>query len=103
MSKITETTRTVKVVDFVQAHPPAVLLSETVPGPSGRFRQFTQKVQVPDTHLWEKLTAEVNKGESIQATIKTIWPDSGPYYTCLDSFTQIGTAAAAPALATAAA
>lgn len=102
MSKTTEITRTVKVTDFVQEHPPAVLLSETVPGPSGRLRLFTQKVQVPDTDLWNRLTAEVNKGESIQATMKTIWPENGPYYTCFDSFSRAGTAAA-PALATAAA
>ena len=102
MSRITETTRTVQVMDFVPEHPPAVLVSEAVPGPSGRLRLFTQKVQVPDTDLWNRLTAEVLKGESIKATIKTVWPDSGPYYTCLDSFTRVGTAAV-PALATAAA
>ena len=102
MSSITETTRTVKVTDFVQEQPPAVIISESVPGPGGHLRMFTQKVQVPNTNLWKKLTAEVKKGETIQATIKTIWPNSGPYYTCLDSFTCINTSAT-PALATAAA
>lgn len=100
MSNVTETTRTVKVTDFVQEHPRSVLLSEMVPGPGGRLRLFTQKVQVPDTDLWNKLNAEVEKGESIQVTIKTIWPDSGPYYTCLDSFTRVNISLA-PALATA--
>ena len=100
MDKITETTRIVKIMDFVQEHPPAVLISETVPGPGGRTRLFTQKVQVPDIALWEKLTNEVDKGESIQATIKTIWPDSSAYYTCLDGFMPIITSSAAPVLAT---
>ena len=103
MNKITETTRIVKVTDYVQEHPPAVLVSETVPGPGGRTRLFTQKVQVPDIALWEKLTAEVGKGESIQANIKTIWPDSGAYYTCLDSFMPINALVTAPVLATLAA
>ena len=102
MSKITETTRTVKVTDFVEAHPPSILISEAVPGPGGRLRLFTQKVQVPDTALWNRLTAEVGRGESIEATIKTIWPDSGPYYTYLDGFIRIDASTTVPALAAAA-
>lgn len=102
MSKTTETTRTVKVTDFVEAPVPSILISEAVPGPSGRLRLFTQKVQVPNTDLWNRLTAEVGRGESIQATIKTIWPDSGPYYTCLDSFSRVGTVAASALVTTAA-
>ena len=101
LSKATETTRTVKIADFVQEHPPAVLLSETVPGPSGRLRVFTQKVQVPDADLWDKLTAEVRKGGSITATVKTIWPDSGPYYSCLDGFVSVDASRFALAAATA--
>ncbi len=103
MSKITETTRAVKVTDFVQECPPAVLISETVPGPGGRSRLFTQKIQVPDSDLWAHLTADVKKGDTISVRVKTIWPDEGRYYTCLDSFTQPEAAAAAPALATVAA
>ena len=103
MSKITETTRTVKVTDFVQEYPPTVLFSETLLGPGGRPRLFTQKVQVLDADLWNKLTAEVERGENITATVKTIWPDSGPYYTYLDSFSRIDTVTAAPTLAAAAA
>ena len=94
MNKITETTRTVKITDFVEAHPSSILISEAVPGPSGRLRLFTQKVQVPDTDLWQKLIAEVKKGETIQVTVKTVWPDSGPYYTSLDSFSHVGIIAA---------
>ena len=90
MSKTTQTTRTVKITDFVEAHPPSILISEAVPGPSGRLRLFTQKVQVPDIDLWKKLVAEVEKGETIQVTVKTVWPDSGPYFTCLDSFSRVG-------------
>lgn len=86
MSKITETTRAVKVTDFVQECPPAVLVSETVPGLDGRPRLFTQKIQVSDADLWVRLTSEVNKGETISATVKTVWPDEGRYDTVLVSF-----------------
>ncbi len=90
-------------MDFVQGCPPAVLISETVSGLSGRSRLFTQKIQVPDAGLWERLAGEVAKGESIRVIVKTVWPDSGPYRTCLDSFTQFSTSSVAPVLATAAA
>ena len=102
MGKTTETARTVKVTDFVQGCPPAVLISETVSGPSGRSRLFTQKVQVPNAGLWERLAGEVAKGGSIRVTVKTIWPDSGPYYTCLGSFVRLKMPASIPALAIAA-
>jgi len=103
MSKITETTRAVKVTDFVQEYPPAVLTSETVTGPRGRPRLFTQKIQVLDADLWKRLTVEVEKGDIISVTVKTVWPDEGRYHTCLDSFTRLEAVAAAPALATVAA
>ncbi len=89
-------------MDFVQGCPPAVLVSETVSGPSGRSRLFTQKVQVLDADLWKKLSAEVEKGESIRVTVKTIWPDSGPYYACLDSFVRTDVTMTVPALTAAA-
>ncbi len=100
MSKSTETTRSVKVTDFVQECPPAVLTSETVTGPGGRPRLFTQKIQVLDADLWKRLTVEVEKGDSIRVIVRTIWPDSGPYYTYLDSFTQLEVSAAPATLAT---
>lgn len=98
MSKSTETTRAVKVTDFVQEYPPAVLISETVLGPGGRPRLFTQKIQVPDADLWVRLTSEVNKGETISVTVKTVWPNEGRYYTALDGFTrqEAGSETAAP-------
>ena len=86
MSKITETTRAVKVTDFVQECPPAILTSETAPGPGGRPRLFTQKIQVPDADLWTRLMAEVKRGDTISVTVKTVWPDEGRYYTVLSSF-----------------
>lgn len=100
MSEVIETTRTVKVTDFVQENPPALLISETVAGPSGRLRLFTQKIQVPDADLWVRLTSDVKKGDTISVTVKTIWPDEGRYYTCLDGFARLEAVAAAPALAT---
>lgn len=103
MNKITETTRVVKVTDFVQECPPAILTSETVSGLGGRSRLFTQKIQVPDADLWVRLTADVKKGDTIRVTVKTVWPDEGRYYTCLDSFTRLEAVVAAPALATVAA
>lgn len=99
MSRITETTRTVKVTDFVQENPPSLLISETVAGPGGRARLFTQKIQVTNAGLWVRLTADVKKGDTISITVKTIWPDSGRYYTFLDSFTPLESAKATPVLA----
>lgn len=99
MSEITETTRTVKVTDFVQGCPPAVLISETVPGPGGRPRLFTQKIQVPDADLWAHLTEEVEKGDTIRVTVKTVWPDEGRYYTALVSFASQEAHPAAASLA----
>lgn len=86
MSKITETTRAVKVTDLLQEYPPSVLVSETTPGPTGKPRLFTQKIQVPDAGLWARLVAEVKIGDTISVTVKTVWPDEGRYYTVLDSF-----------------
>lgn len=88
MSKTTETTRVVKVTDFAEENPPAILISETVSGPGGRPRLFTQKIQVPDADLWVRLTAEVERGNTMTITAKTIWPDEGRYYTILSSFTS---------------
>ena len=85
MSKISETTRVVKVTDFVP-EPPAILVSETITGPSGRSRLWTQKIQVTDSDLWDRLNTLVRKGDMIQVTVKTIWPDHGNYYTCLADF-----------------
>jgi len=86
MNKVSETTRTVKVTDFVQETPPALLISEMVTGIGGRSRLFTQKVQVMDSDLWRRLTSGVRKEDTISVTVKTIWPDNGRYYTCLVSY-----------------
>lgn len=98
MSKTTETTRVVKVTDFAEEHPPAILILETVPGPGGRPRLFTQKIQVPDSDLWMRLTSEVEKGDMITITAKTVWPDEGRYFTILGSFIshEVRPEAAAP-------
>lgn len=82
------TPRLVKVADLVQGCPPAILISETVTGPGGCPRLFTQKIQVLDDDLWKRLTLEVEKGNSIRVTVKTVWPDEGRYYTVLVSFTS---------------
>lgn len=92
MDKTTETTRNVKVTDFLQESPPALLISETVLGTGGRSRQFTQKVQIREIGLWRKITADVVKGDTIRATIKTVWPDTGHYFTCLADFALLETA-----------
>lgn len=86
MSKTTETTRTVKVMDFLQESPSALVISETVPGTGGRSRQFTQKVLVRETGLWRRITADVEKRDTISITVKTVWPDAGHYSTCLADF-----------------
>jgi len=96
------TPRLVKVADLVQGCPPAILISQTVPGPGGRARLFTQKIQVLDDDLWKGLTLEIEKGDSIRVTVKMVWPDSGPYYTHLDSFSQLEVSAAVATLAPAA-
>ena len=89
MDKVTETTRTVTVSDFVYGPLPAVLITEEVSGPGGGLRLFKQKIQVQDRALWERLLLEATRGNTISATIKTVWPDSGRYYTCLGDFTVL--------------
>ena len=81
--------RRVKVTDLLWEQPPAVLLTEAVPGPSGRLRLFTQKVQVQDASLWARLTSEVRSGDTIKVTVRTVWPDEGRYYTCLEAYARV--------------
>lgn len=83
---MSSTERHVKLTDFLWEQPPAILITETVPGPGGKLRPFTQKAQVPDANLWARLTAEVSLGDTIRVTVRTVWPDEGRYYTRLDAF-----------------
>ncbi len=86
---MSSTDRQVKVTDLLWEQPPAVLLTEAVPGPGGKSRLFTQKVQVQSADLWAHLTSEVRRGDTIKVTVRTVWPDEGRYYTCLDAFTKV--------------
>lgn len=103
MNNSTETKRYVKVTDILPGELPAILTSETAPGPSGRPRLFTQKIQVRDAELWEQVVSEVQKGDTLWITVKTIWLEEGRYYTCLGDFAKVEVPAEAPALAGAAA
>ena len=97
------TPRVVKVTDLLQECPPSILVSETLIGPAGKPRLFTQKIQALDADLWKRLTVEVEKGDRISVMVKTVWPDKGRYYAALDNFAQVDMLAAAATLATTAA
>lgn len=83
------TTATVKVTDIIPGDPPSVLTFERVPISGGRFRPFSQMVQVRDASLFARLTSEVHKGDSIRATVVTVWPEGERYYTYLADFCKV--------------
>lgn len=97
-----ETTATVTVTDIIPGDPPSLLTSELVPMPGGRSRPFSQRVQVPDAGLYARLVAEVRRGDSIQVTVVTVWPEGGRYYTYLADFCTVSQKPSAAALATSA-
>jgi len=89
MSETNEITRTVKITDILHELPPAILTSENVIGQGGRTRLFTQKIQVLEADLWRRLVGELQRGDTVQLTVKTVWPDEGRYYTCLESYSRL--------------
>jgi hypothetical protein len=81
-------TTTFKVIDILPGDPPQIVMAERLskPGKSGRL--FLQTVVVPDTSLFTRLTAQVRKGDVIEATVTTEWYENG-YTTYLSDFTQM--------------
>lgn len=80
------TTRTVRVLDLVQGDPPSLLLVERL-RVRGRSKRFTQQVRVPDEGLFQRLLAEVEKGDEIEATVVTEFDEEG-YTTRLMDFSK---------------
>lgn len=89
MAETTETTRIVKVTDILHEQPPVILTSEIITGQGGRPRLFTQKIHVLEADLWRHLVTEIQRGDTVQVTVKTVWPDEGHYYTYLGEYTRL--------------
>jgi hypothetical protein len=82
-----DVTTTIEVIDILPGDPPQIVMAERLgkPGKSGRL--FLQTVAVPDTSLFARLTAQVRKGDAIEATVTTEWYENG-YSTYLSDFAQ---------------
>jgi hypothetical protein len=65
-----KTTRIVTILDIVPGDPPVIVVSEQLCVRS-RVRHFTQEVRVLDGQLFDRLLAEVGKGDVVEATIVT--------------------------------
>lgn len=66
-----EITTTATVVAITAGNPPALTTVKRAVNPQGIARHITQKVAVRDAHLFERLRAEVGKGDEIAATLVT--------------------------------
>jgi len=67
-SKITTTTT---VVAITPGTPPALTTVKRAVNPQGIARHITQKVAVRDARLFERLCAEVSKGDEIKTILVT--------------------------------
>lgn len=88
----------VKVVGIMDGERPAIMAVTRAINPSGVIRHFTQKVPVPDTALFRKLTSEVKKGDEITATIVTEWYEAD-YASYLAGYSTVSQETASPAAA----
>jgi len=82
-------TTTVRVVDIVPGDLPAIITAEPVRSPGGRTKLFTQQVQVRDPELFRRLASEISKGDEIQATVVTEWPQGARYFTRLVRYVKV--------------
>ncbi len=60
-----EITTTATVVAIAAGDPPALTIVKRAVNPQGIARHITQKVAVRDARLFERLRAEVGKGDGI--------------------------------------
>ena len=73
MSETTETqfSATTTVVAITAGDPPALTTVKRAVNPQGIARHTTQKVAVRDARLFERLRAEVSKGDEIKTILVT--------------------------------
>ena len=66
-----EITTTATVIAITAGDPPALTTVKRAVNPQGIMRHITQKVAVRDTALFERLRAEVGRGDEIKTTLVT--------------------------------
>lgn len=81
------TTRAVKVVDIARGDSRSIVIVERLCTLGGKKRHFTQEVKVLDDQLFQRLLAEVRKGDEIEAVVVTEFSEQG-YTTYLANFSK---------------
>lgn len=69
---MTRATILATLLDLLPGNPPALLYEKKTRYKGGN-RLFTQKVNVPDEALFQRLCHEANKGHEIKITVTTEW------------------------------
>lgn len=77
MPRIERVTTTVTLLDVVMSDPPAIITRERLVDRGGRVRSFTQKAPVVDRLLFQRLLAQVKKGDEVVITTETDWDAPG--------------------------
>jgi hypothetical protein len=80
-----QTVRTVRLLDMVQGDPPFIVIAERLHNRCGKERTFTQQVHVLDGCMFQRLRAEMQKGDELQVVIVTEFAAEG-YRTHLVAF-----------------
>jgi hypothetical protein len=80
-----DTTTTVTLLGVLPGDPPRILTGERLYRDGQPGRLFQQMIPVPDTELFSRLTAQVNKGDAVTVTVTTEWYADG-YKTYLSDF-----------------
>ena len=98
----TKATIQATLLDLLPGNPPA-LLYEKKTRYKGGSRLFTQKVNVPDTALFQRLCHEVSKGDEIKITVTTEWHEdhSAVYASAIEAVSASANPSAVPETVTA--
>ena len=80
-----QTVRTVRLLDMVQGDPPFIVIAERLHNRYGKERTFTQQVHVLDGCMFQRLQAEMQRGDELQVVIVTEFAAEG-YTTHLVAF-----------------
>ena len=80
-----KTVRTVRLLDMVQGDPPFIVIAERLHNRCGKERTFTQQVYVLEECMFQRLQAEMQKGDELQVVVATEFAAKG-YTTHLAAF-----------------
>ena len=80
-----KTVRTVRLLDMVQGDPPFIVIAERLHNRCGKERTFTQQVHVLDGCMFQRLQAEMQRGDELQVVVVTEFAAKG-YTTHLAAF-----------------